>query len=249
MTEASSNNINLGGKVAVVTGANRGIGKQICETFQSAGAHVIACARTQNEKFTNWVKSNNMSAVSLDLEDSLSIKSAIKEIRAISGNVDILVNNAGIGHGALFQMTKAADLRKVFEINFFAQIELSQGISRLMMRQQCGVIINISSSTARIADSGTLAYGSCKAALNRATQSMASELGVAGIRVNAIAPGVTETDMADQMDEAAREKLVSSSALKKAASPQDVANVALFVASDLASHITGQIISVDGGIV
>jgi 3-oxoacyl-[acyl-carrier protein] reductase len=119
----------------------------------------------------------------------------------------------------------------------------------LMMRNKSGSIINISSSTAHIADPGTLAYGCSKAALNRATQSMATELGASGIRVNGIAPGVTDTDMGAEMDEAARSKLIMASVLKKAATPQDIANLALFLASDLSSHITGQIISVDGGIV
>jgi 3-oxoacyl-[acyl-carrier protein] reductase len=118
-----------------------------------------------------------------------------------------------------------------------------------MTRHKTGSIINIASTAAMVADPGTLGYGSSKAAFARATQSMATELGASGIRVNAIAPGVTRTDMFDQMTEAARDKLIDSSALKRAAEPQDIANMALFLASDLSSFVTGQIMRVDGGMV
>jgi 3-oxoacyl-[acyl-carrier protein] reductase len=159
-----------------------------------------------------------------------------------------LVNNAGIASGALFQMTTGAELRKVFEINFFSQIAISQGIAKIMVKNKSGSIINLSSTAAFIADSGTLAYGSSKSAFARATQSMASELGSSNIRVNAIAPGVTKTDMFEQMSIDARDKLINSSALKRAAETKDIANVSLFLASDLSSFITGQVIRVDGGI-
>ena len=151
--------------------------------------------------------------------------------------------------GAIFQMTSMTELRRLFEINFFSQILLTQGLARSMARHKAGSIINIASTAAMVADPGTLAYGSSKAAFARATQSMATELGAAGIRVNAIAPGVTRTDMYDQMSEAAREKLIASSALKRAIEPQDVANMALFLASDLSASVTGQIMRVDGGMV
>ena len=240
---------------AVVTGANRGIGKQVAEILQESGAHVLACARSHDEAFLDWIESRKHAAagditpIQLDLANEESIKSAIKEIRAVSAKIDILVNNAGVGQGSLFQMTPMAALRDVFEVNFFGTIALSQGISRLMSRNKTGTIINVSSSVAQFADPGTLAYGCSKAALNRATESMATELGPLGIRVNAIAPGVVDTDMAAQMDEDARDKLIRSSALKRAATPRDVADLVLFLASDHASHITGETIKLDGGIV
>ena len=163
--------------------------------------------------------------------------------------VDVLVNNAGVASGGLFQMTTAAELRRVFEVNYFAQIALTQTVSRIMARRKAGSIINIASSAADIADPGTLAYGSSKAAFARASQSMASELGAVGIRVNSIAPGLTRTGMYDQMDPSAREKLVARSALKRPAEPTDIANVAVFLASDLSAFVTGQSIRVDGGMV
>jgi 3-oxoacyl-[acyl-carrier protein] reductase len=188
--------------------------------------------------------------VVLDLGVEASIKAAIKEIASLTGNkVDVLVNNAGTASGGLFQMLPSTELRRVFEINFFGQILLTQGLSRLMTRHRSGSIINIASTAVEIADPGTLAYGSSKSAFSRASQSMATELGVSGVRVNTISPGVTKTDMYDQMSPEARERLINTAALKRAAEPQDIANVALFLASDLSSFVTGQVLRVDGGMI
>jgi len=245
----------LHNKVAIITGANRGIGKSIVETFAENGATIIACVRTLNSDTESWMKSVEerfnvpVTPVLVDLSDDESVKCLVKKIILISKKVDILVNNAGIASGALFQMTTISELRKVFEINFFSQIVISQGISRVMSRNKSGSIINLASTSAFIADPGTLAYGSSKSAFARATKSMATELGPMGIRVNALAPSVTKTDMFDQMSADARDSLIESSALKRCAEPQDIANVALFLASDLSLYVTGQVIRVDGGIV
>ena len=235
----------LEGKVAVVTGANRGIGRAIAELFMAHGAHVLACVRDPGSCDLGGA----VTPIHLDLADDEAIRAAIKEIRAAAPGVDVLVNNAGVASGALFQMTSIRELRSVFEVNFFGPVILTQQISRLMARGKAGSIVNISSTAAQIANPGTLAYGASKAAFARAAQSLATELGPLGIRVNVIAPGVTRTDMFDQMDPEAREKLISASALKREGAPADVANAALFLASDLSTHITGQIIRVDGGIV
>jgi len=238
----------LAEKVAVVTGANRGIGRQIAESFSAQGAKVFACCRGSDPSVDDWAAGRGISLISLDLADDGSIRNAVKEIRAGSAGVDILVNNAGIAHGALFQMTSIADLRQVFEVNFFGQIAFSQSMARLMAKRGGGSIINLSSSAVERADAGTFAYGASKAAFERATLSMARELGAQEIRVNAIAPGVTQTDMLDQMDPAARQTLIDASALKRPATPQNIADVALFLASDLSAHVTGQIIHIDGGL-
>jgi 3-oxoacyl-[acyl-carrier protein] reductase len=244
----------LKNKVALVTGANRGIGKTITETYAKNGANVFVCVRSLPSETVQWIHSLEaecsvfIKPILLDLADEASIKNVVKQVMAVSPRVDILVNNAGIASGSLFQMTPIAELRKLFEINFFSQILLSQGIARLMTRSKSGSIINITSTAAAIADPGTMAYGASKAAFGRVTQSMATELGGSNIRVNAIAPSVTRTDMFDQMSPTARDKLINSSALKRAANPQDIANVALFLASDLSSFVTGQTIRVDGGI-
>jgi 3-oxoacyl-[acyl-carrier protein] reductase len=244
----------LKNKVAVITGANRGIGKCITETFAENGADIIACMRVISPETEKWMKNLeikfniSINPVIVDLGDEKSVKKSIQEIFSISKKIDVLVNNAGIASGALFQMTPIAELRKIFEINFFSQIVLSQGIAKIMVRNKSGSIINLSSIAEFIADPGTLAYGASKSALARATKSMAAELGSSNIRVNAIAPNVTKTDMFEQMSTEAREKLINSSALKRAAEPKDIANVALFLASELSSFVTGQVIRADGGI-
>ena len=244
----------LNGKLAVVTGANRGIGRSITETFAENRCDIFACMREVTLETKKWLKSLEnkfnivITPIELDLSDEDSIKNSIKQIFSISKRIDILVNNAGIASGGLFQMTPISELRKVFEINFFSQILFTQGIAKIMIRNKSGSIINLSSSAAFIADPGTLSYGSSKSALIRATESMAMELGALNIRVNAIAPGVTKTDMFDQMSKDARDKLINSSALKRSAEPKDIANVALFLASELSSFVTGQVIRADGGI-
>ena len=237
-------------KYAVVTGCNRGIGRAICQNFLIQGACVIGCSRQVDEKLKIEMSSfgENFHNIRLDVEDENSIKAALKEIKEITKVVDILVNNAGIAHGSIFQMTPLKDMQKVFKVNVIGTVAVTQAFVRLMIRNKYGSIINISSTAAYLPDRGTMTYGASKAAISRITQSLAQELGTLGIRANAIAPGVTETDMANQMDEAAKERLISSSALKKIAQPNDIANVALFLASDLSSHMTGQILTVDGGI-
>ena len=244
----------LNGKLAVVTGANRGIGRSITETFAENRCDIFACMREVTLETKKWLKNLEnkfnivITPIELDLSDEDSIKNSIKQIFSTSKRIDILVNNAGIASGGLFQMTPISELRKVFEINLFSQILFTQGIAKIMIRNKSGSIINLSSSAAFIADPGTLSYGSSKSALIRATESMAMELGALNIRVNAIAPGVTKTDMFDQMSKDARDKLINSSSLKRPAEPKDIANVALFLASELSSFVTGQVIRADGGI-
>ena len=243
----------LTGKVAVVTGANRGIGLAIARTFVAQGAHVIACQRNLDQLVLQKIALSGpggVNGVALDLGDENSIKAAIKEIGTLTGNkVDVLVNNAGIASGGVFQMMPMAELRRVMGINLMGPILLTQGLSRMMTRHRVGSIINIASTAAEIPDPGTLAYGVSKAGLARASRSMATELGASGVRVNTIAPGVTKTDMFDQMAPDARERLINMAALKRAAEPQDIANVALFLASDLSSFVTGQNLRVDGGMI
>ena len=183
-----------------------------------------------------------------DLEDSDQIKVAITNIISLKVKIDILVNNAGFASGAFFQMTPISDLERMMKINFISQVQFTQGISRYMARSKSGSIINMASTAGLFGDAGMLSYGSSKAAFIFATKTMASELGQYNIRVNAIAPSVTKTDMFDKMEEIARIKLIESSAFKRAAEPEEVANVALFLASDLSTFVNGQTLRVDGGI-
>ena len=140
-------------------------------------------------------------------------------------------------------------LKNIFQVNLIGHIILTQYISRLMIRVKSGCVINITSIASEIPDIGTLAYGSSKAAFSRASRSMATELGAFNIRVNAISPGLTNTDMLHEMDSNAQHAIIQSTALKRIAEPTEIANVALFLASDLSTYITGQTIRVDGGLV
>lgn len=244
----------LKGKTAIITGCNKGIGKSILETFAENGANIIACTRHESREFNDYIDfiqnkhSITITKVTFDLEDSIQIKAAISLIISTKVKIDILVNNAGYASGAYFQMTPIVELEKMMKINFTSQVQFTQGISRYMARFKSGSIINMGSTAGLFGDTGMLSYGSSKAALIFATKTMASELGQYNIRVNVIAPSVTKTDMFDQMEENARTKLINSSAFKRAADPIEIANVALFLASDLSTFVNGQTIRVDGGI-
>jgi len=241
-------------KTAIITGCNRGIGKAALETFAANGAHIFACVRKESAEFNDvMMRLAEKAGVSItpiyfDLSESEQVKAGLRTIISSKRPIDILVNNAGVGSGSLFHMTSLPDLKQVFEINFFSQILFTQGISRYMSRFKTGSIINIASTAGLIGDAGMTSYGSSKAALIFATKTMATELGVNNIRVNAIAPSITKTDMFDEMEEKARSKLIESSALKRPAEAAEIANVALFLASDLSSYITGQVLRVDGGL-
>lgn len=245
----------LHGKTAVITGATRGIGRAVAEAFAAQGCALIPCLRTPSPEALEALEALGraqgvpVTPVALDLGDEGSVKAAVRTILGFDGPLDILVNNAGVAAGGLFQMMSAAEMRRVFEVNLFGQLLFTQGLVRKMMKGKAGSIINIASTAAAFADPGTLVYGCSKAALIRATESLATELGAHGIRANALAPGVVRTDMAEQMAPAAREALIRRSALKREAEPADVANAALFLASDLSSFITGQVLRVDGGMV
>jgi len=244
----------LQNKTAIITGSNRGIGKAVLETFAENGADIFACVRKESDEFSNVTErlsektGVSITPVYFDLAESERVKSGIKSILSSKKQIDILVNNAGVASGSFFQMTSLKDLKQVFEINFFSQILFTQGISRYMTRFKTGSIINIASTAGLIGDAGMTSYGSSKAALMFATKTMATELGEMNIRVNAIAPSITKTDMFDQMEEKARNKLIDASSLKRPAEAVEVANVALFLASDLSSFITGQVLRVDGGL-
>jgi len=244
----------LKNKTAIITGCNRGIGNSILKLFAKEGADIIACIRNENELFLNSIScleveyGIKITPIYFDYENLNEVKNAIIKISNLKLKIDILVNNAGVASGSIFQMTQLSDLEKNMRINFFSTIYFSQSISRLMSKNSSGSIINITSISGILGGVGTLSYGSSKAALNFATKNMAIELGKFNIRVNAIAPSVTKTDMHNQMDKTAIDKLIDNSAFKRVAEPIEIANVALFLASDMSSYMTAQVLRVDGGL-
>lgn len=245
---------NFKGKCVLITGCNRGIGKAMLTAFAEAGAKVIACTRKEDETFTEYCQSISEKSGSeivqyhFDLNDEESIKTFISSFYKTKQGVDILINNAGVVTKGLLQMTPIQKVKDVFQINFFAQVQLTQGISKLMMRQKSGIIINIASIGGIDAYPAYVCYGCSKAAMIYFTKTMAQELAPYGIRVNALAPSMVKTDMQIEMGEEANEEIMRRTALKRNAEPEEIAKLALFLASEDSSFITGQIYRIDGGL-
>ncbi len=243
----------LMGKRAFITGANRGIGKVIAETFASNGANLTLCARKETKEFILFSKELtrkydvSIALIYFDLSNEVEIKEVLNKYLLKNKGIDILINNAGIAHGGFFNMTSIHKIKEVFEVNFFSQLIVTQLISRVMIRNKKGSIINISSVAGIDALPGYIAYGSSKSALIFATRSISKELASYGIRVNALAPGLTDTEMAKEMEFKAKDHLISASSMARMATPQEIADSALFLASDLSHFINGQILRVDGG--
>lgn len=233
-------------KTAIVTGAYGGIGKSIVQRLTQEGYRVCHLIRDLGNA-SNIVQDDSSLVVECDLSLIDDRKQAWSKIREWTKQIDLLVNAAGVAFGAPAMMTSDSDLKRVFEVNYVAAVDLSQRVGRVMMRQQCGSIINILSVQALLAEPGNLAYGGSKAALAHATRVMASEWGKFGIRVNAVAPTVVSTKMMCLMEETARDRLVSASALGSILDPNDVAELVFFLASSKADQINGQIIRIDGG--
>ena len=244
----------LKNKIAVVTGCNRGIGKKILEIFSENGAMVFACVRNINEEFKSYVNelnkkfNNQVIPIQCDLSNEAQIKDAANSILKSNKPIDILVNNAATIHTAIFQMTSIKKLKEIFEIDFFSQTIFTQYIIKSMVKNKSGSILYISSSSALDGNEGRSAYSSAKAAIIAQAKVLSRELGKHNIRVNAIAPGLTDTDMMRKnTPKELITEVVSKTSLRKVGDPREIANVALFLASDLSSYITGQTIRVDGG--
>lgn len=243
----------LTGKNVIITGAKRGIGRTILELFVRNGANIWACDLARDEAFEQDIQclaeENNVwiKPVYFDLSNEEAVKSGIQGIIKDKEKIDVLVNNAGIAFGALFTMTPLQKLKDVFQINFFAQVQIMQLVLRVMMRQKSGCIVNMASIGGIETAPGYLAYGSSKASLIYATKSVSHEVGQYGIRVNAIAPGLVKTDMGAYKSQEEIDKIIERSSLHRRADPGEIASCALFLASDQASFITGQVLIADGG--
>lgn len=244
----------LKGKTAVITGCLQGIGRSTMDLFAQHGANIFACCQYRSEEFTNNIKgsaeANNVeiTPIYFDLMDNVSIKNAARDIQKEKKPIDVLVNIAGITQDALFHMITPEQMKTVFQVNLFSQILFSQYITKLMLRSGSGSVINISSISALDGNPGQLVYASSKAAIIAATKTMSAELAPRGIRVNAVAPGVIDTAMTALIPPEAMDRLMSKSNMDRVGMPVEVANVILYLASDLSSFVTGQTIRVDGGI-
>lgn len=241
-------------KNAVVTGSNRGIGRAIVEAFAKQGATVFACARSKSTEFEADMHgleeqyACEIIPIYFDLCDSDELKEGVKEIRARKLPIDILVNNAGIlSEYESFMMMPMGKVRKLFDVDFFAQMEFTQLIARIMQKNKRGSIVYISSIASMDAFFASYDYVACKAAINAAMKQQARELGQSGIRVNVIAPGIVRTDMIENSDEYHLNSILPAIMLQRFGTRKEIADAVLFLASDLASYITGQILRVDGG--
>ncbi len=241
-------------KTAVITGCNRGIGKKILEIFSGNGATVFACVRNIDKEFKYFLNeltkkfNNQIIPIQFNLNDESKIKEAANNILALNKPIDILVNNAATIHTAIFQMTSIKKLKEIFEINFFSQTIFTQYILKSMIKNKKGSIVYISSSSALDGNEGRSAYAASKAAIISQSKVLSRELGVHNIRVNSIAPGLTNTDMMkENHQKEVVNEVLSRTSLKRIADPKEIANVVLLLSSDLTSYITGQNIRVDGG--
>lgn len=243
----------LEGKTAMITGCNRGIGKAMAEKFALEGANLICAIRKENLEFKAeanvWADKYgvNIDFVYFDLADEDSIKTAFKALQKEKRTIDVLVNNAGIPAGGFLLMTSLAKVKEVMQVNFFSQILVTQLAAKMMMKQKHGSIVNMGSVTALDNQGGWTAYGSSKGAFLSFTRTAARELASFGIRVNAVAPGLIDTEMGGEMDEKYQADMLARADLGRKGTPEEVANVVCFLASDEASYITGQVIRIDGG--
>lgn len=244
----------LQGKNAVITGCLKGIGKATLELFASNGVNIWASCQFPDVTFEQNIAELQrkhgiwITPVFFDLTNYEQVKQAAKAIILAKKPVDILVNVAGMTHDALFHMITMEQMKQVFEVNFFAPLLFTQYLTKLMLKQKSGSVINVASISALDGNPGQLSYSAAKAALIGATKTLSAELAPSGIRVNAITPGVIKTEMTEKIPEEKLKQFMQKTSLKRLGLPNEVASALLFLASDLSSYVTGQVIRIDGGI-
>jgi len=243
----------LANQIAVVTGAGRGIGRAIALKFAAEGADVVCVSRTaeNSEKVAGEVRALGRKAWAhaVDVADSSSVSAAAEKILAEAGRVDILVNNAGVTRDGLIMRMSDVDWDTVLNTNLKGAFLVTKAFSRVMLKQRAGRIINVASVIGLIGNAGQCNYAASKAGLIGFTQSAARELGSRSITVNAIAPGFIETDMTADIKPEMKTEMLKQIPLGSFGQAEDVANAALFLASSAARYITGQVLTVDGGMV
>ena len=241
----------LEGKTALVTGASRGIGKQIALTLASQGADVIVNyngSRERAEETVSQIRDMGRKAEALQcsVADFQACGDMVKKALELFGHIDILVNNAGISQSTSFYNYQPEEFQKIVDLNVTAVFNCSQAAAKIMKEQGGGVILNTSSMVSIYGQPSGCGYPASKFAVNGLTKSLARELGCDNIRVNAVAPGITRTDMVAALPEAVIKPLIATIPLGRVGEPEDIANAFLFLASDMASYVTGEILSVDG---
>ncbi|WP_461534145.1 3-oxoacyl-[acyl-carrier-protein] reductase [Sinomicrobium sp.] len=242
----------LEGKTAIITGASRGIGKGIAEVFAREGANVAftysssaqAAAELEKELIALGVKAKGYQSNAASFEESTKLAD---EVLAEFGSIDILINNAGITKDNLLMRISEEDFDKVIEVNLKSVFNMTKAVQRTMLKQRKGSIVNMSSVVGVKGNAGQSNYAASKAGILGFTKSIALELGSRNIRCNAIAPGFIETEMTAKLDEKTVQGWRDGIPLKRGGTPEDVANVCLFLASDLSAYVTGQVLNVDGG--
>lgn len=244
----------LQNKIAFITGASRGIGRETAIQFAKHGATLVLNGQNKGalEHLQAELQSEYSAKVHLlpyDVRNIAETKHAFQWIKKNLGTLDVLVNNAGVLDDALLGMVNEQQMESTFSINVEAVIYHMQYASRIMTSKKKGSIINVSSIIGRTGNAGQVVYSSSKAAVIGATYSAAKELGPHNIRVNAVAPGFIDTDMTKQLPEEKYKQRLSEIKMNRIGKPEEVANVILFLASDLSSYVTGQVIGVDGGMV
>ncbi|MFU0824486.1 MAG: 3-oxoacyl-[acyl-carrier-protein] reductase [Clostridium sp.] len=242
----------LKGKNAIVTGASRGIGRAIAIKLAELGANVVLNYRSNLNSVQEVVKKveeKGVKALAIkgDVSSFDDAKRIVDEAIENFGSIDILVNNAGITKDTLLMRMKEEDFDKVIEVNLKGVFNCTKHVVPVMLKQRSGRIINISSVVGLSGNAGQANYAAAKAGIIGFTKSIAKEIGSRGITVNAIAPGYVQTDMTEALSDKVKEQIKANIPLRRIGTPEDIANVAAFLSSEGASYITGQVLSVDGG--
>ncbi|RKQ63302.1 3-oxoacyl-[acyl-carrier-protein] reductase [Thermovibrio guaymasensis] len=237
----------LKGAVVLVTGGTRGIGKAIAQRFSEVGATVYITG-TNQERTLQVASELGVNGFKMDVTDREEVKKVVFEILEKEGKIDILVNNAGITRDTLFIRMKDEDWDKVIDTNLNGVYNVTRAVVPYMVKKRKGVIINISSVVGFTGNVGQVNYSATKSALIGFTKSLAKELGGRGIRVNAVAPGYITTDMTKAIPEKVKSELLKSIPLRREGEPREVADVVLFLSSNMASYITGTTLHVNGGL-
>lgn len=240
--------ISLDGKVALVTGASRGIGRAIAESLQQAGAVVIGTATSEKgaAAIQQYLGDKGFGMV-LNVTDTQSVADLYSQIKEKTGDVDILINNAGITRDNLMMRMKDDEWQDIIDTNLTSLFKLSKPVMRSMMKKRFGRIISIGSVVGTMGNAGQVNYSAAKAGLIGFTKSLAREVASRQITVNAIAPGFIQTDMTDELTPEQQQAIMSQVPMERLGQAQEIANAVLFLASDSAAYITGETLHVNGG--